>query len=277
MNTMNSKILKAFLNKSITIENLENSNYLNNVNKFFNNRIKITPINKYVTFLHLACFTKNYQLVKYLVNRGAQINIHDGSGMTPLVYALNQPNNVRVVKFLLDNGANLSLYIHDHLLPIHYVTQFNDIKYIDILLRYGANINSLTRYDENHVLHIGIHNLNPKLIKYLLSIKNIKINLKNNNNITPLQMVRYFLQTLYSNGNLEMFEIYSNDYRKNELKLKNIESQILNKASKQIQSKYIKYRKNKKNKRIAAKHALYKFLPQNTINNILYKAKLHKK
>ena len=56
------------------------------------------------TPLHWACFSKAYECVDFLLNKGVEINTQDSSGFTPLHLAVIS-GITRIVRFLLQNGA----------------------------------------------------------------------------------------------------------------------------------------------------------------------------
>jgi hypothetical protein len=60
------------------------------------------------TALNLVTSINNYTLVQYLLDHGANPNMANGAGMTPLHYAVLWLNP-RMVKLLLDNGADPTL------------------------------------------------------------------------------------------------------------------------------------------------------------------------
>lgn len=54
-----------------------------------------------------AVESKNYDLVKLLVNKGADVNLSGNLGYTPLMIALQKKNfDIQIVKFLLEHGAD---------------------------------------------------------------------------------------------------------------------------------------------------------------------------
>ena len=55
--------------------------------------------------LHMAAAFNQYNTVRYLVRKGAYVNIQDNAGWTPLHYAALR-GNTEVCKFLVSAGAN---------------------------------------------------------------------------------------------------------------------------------------------------------------------------
>ncbi|MFZ4063274.1 MAG: ankyrin repeat domain-containing protein [Polynucleobacter sp.] len=69
------------------------------------NRIGWTP-------LHYACTTGKLEVAQYLVANGAKVNALSPSDTTPLMMAVHSGND-QLVKFLLDKGADLKMRNHE--------------------------------------------------------------------------------------------------------------------------------------------------------------------
>jgi uncharacterized protein len=64
------------------------------------------------TALHYACTTGRLSVAQFLVANGAKINALSPSDTTPLMMAVNSGNE-QLIKFLLDNGADLRMRNHE--------------------------------------------------------------------------------------------------------------------------------------------------------------------
>ncbi len=70
------------------------------------------PINsaspKGFTLLHWAAHTGRFDFVKMLVEKGAEVDIRTGAGFTPLMVAISHPddNILEIVRYLVEHGAN---------------------------------------------------------------------------------------------------------------------------------------------------------------------------
>lgn len=107
------------------------------------------------TPLHWACRGVHFEIIKYLVEMGADINATDANGMIPLhnVAARNHPE---AVKFLIENGAHIDEQsIFDSGTPLHYAIQNGFINVVSILLDNGARGDLKNRY-ENTPLHDAV-------------------------------------------------------------------------------------------------------------------------
>jgi ankyrin repeat protein len=62
------------------------------------------------TALMLACMPGNYQMVKSLIENGADINITQRRGNTALLYACNGEDNLsKIIKLLIEKGTNVNV------------------------------------------------------------------------------------------------------------------------------------------------------------------------
>jgi ankyrin repeat protein len=55
--------------------------------------------------IHLACLSQNYNITKYLINNGVNVNAANNNNMTPLFFTLH---NEHMIKLLFDNNANIN-------------------------------------------------------------------------------------------------------------------------------------------------------------------------
>lgn len=78
--------------------------------KIVKNIIKSEGINSLTendrTFIFHAASSKNHEIVEYLINNGADINISDDANITPLQEAVKR-NSLDIVKLLVENGAKI--------------------------------------------------------------------------------------------------------------------------------------------------------------------------
>ncbi len=59
------------------------------------------------TALHYAAFGENFEIVKFLINAGAEVNVIDEDGKTPVRYTFNE----EILKLLVAKGADINLKI----------------------------------------------------------------------------------------------------------------------------------------------------------------------
>ncbi len=76
-------------------------------------------------------------VIRLLVQRGAQINSHDETGNTPLIIAINNQQRL-VAKHLIDSNADVNFTSKDNQLPLAIARQINNPDLITLLARNGA-------------------------------------------------------------------------------------------------------------------------------------------
>ena len=109
--------------KSIKTDD-KNENKENN-NDGFVNFYKLTEKNTGNTYLHLAAINNYPQLIKYFIEKGADINEKNEDGNTPLHIALKN-NFLEIIKILLDNKAKLDIPNNEGEIPFDLFS--NDMK-----------------------------------------------------------------------------------------------------------------------------------------------------
>jgi ankyrin repeat protein len=73
--------------------------------------------------LQQACEEDKFEIVKLLVEKGANINNLGIRGVPSLIIALdgNKPNRLKIAKYLIENNADFTLYKHNQLSPLNLV------------------------------------------------------------------------------------------------------------------------------------------------------------
>lgn len=71
------------------------------------------------TLLHSASKSGNMELVRLLIQEGADVNAQDEDGESPLHGALARSNNYNIARILIENGADLSIRAVDGKTPLH--------------------------------------------------------------------------------------------------------------------------------------------------------------
>ncbi len=92
------------------------------------------------TPLTWAVLENNPNKVKALLKQGASVHIQDKYGDTPLMYAIRE-NNPDIVKALLDNGADVNIQDKDGYTPLMWAVIYNNPDIIKLLLDNGADVN----------------------------------------------------------------------------------------------------------------------------------------
>ena len=120
------------------------------------------------TPLHVAVDDNKFVWVKYLVEHGADINVMDESGYTPLYSAINN-DNFNMVKYLVDQGANINIKCDDEPLLIK---SFNFQNRITLyLIENGADVNVKSEDSASTLMMTS----NKKIMKILIE-KGVDVN-----------------------------------------------------------------------------------------------------
>jgi len=147
--------------KKIIKNKLVDINYKNEYNK---------------TGLIYASKSGHINIVKFLVENGANLNIQDVNQNTALMHAIFY-NNVDVIEYLIIQGSDLSLKnIHGSI--IHNATSIGNLKIIDELYNRGCDIEEKDE-NGNTCVFIATLNSNYDVVKYLIK-KSVNLNLLNN-------------------------------------------------------------------------------------------------
>ncbi|XP_043480600.1 uncharacterized protein LOC122510197 [Leptopilina heterotoma] len=115
------------------------------------------------SLIHLACETDNFEIAEFLLQRGADINEKYKDGSSLLHYG-TKCSDIKLLEFLLKNGADIHAKdnngktalqnVSDTIYNYSYSWRYDRKKTIDLLTRYGADINSLDIKDFHYYCDI---------------------------------------------------------------------------------------------------------------------------
>jgi len=148
INQFHLKIARA-MSSSPLINLVASNGDINVVKDLLKSGVDIDAKYKYdKTLLHQAAKKNWLDIVKYLVENGANIEAIDKSdGNTPLHEAVVK-NNICVVKYLVESGANLNAMSIMHNTPLHRAAYWNHMEIAKYLLECGAD-NKIKNKDFN--------------------------------------------------------------------------------------------------------------------------------
>jgi ankyrin repeat protein len=165
------------------------------------------------TAIHYAAMSRyreDINLVKMLLERGANPNIRNWFWQSPLHTAILEnfkpPRSLDRLKCLLDNGAYVEVRDRFGHKPIHDACNhlYPDPKLVKLLIDHGADVNTTTR-DKESALHFScdfrIHRENPNVEVVELLLKHgANVNAIDKNGKTPLFLAK-------SNGYVEVVKL----------------------------------------------------------------------
>ncbi len=85
----------------------------------------------------------DFEKVRMLVAKGADVNAVAKSGRAPLVLAALHPGNVKTVEYLLEHGAKVNVQGPPPVTPLIAAVESRDRKIVALLLEKGADVNAL--------------------------------------------------------------------------------------------------------------------------------------
>uniref|UniRef100_A0A6C0ED74 Uncharacterized protein n=1 Tax=viral metagenome TaxID=1070528 RepID=A0A6C0ED74_9ZZZZ len=138
------------------------------------------------SYLALACHNGNTEIVKILLENGASsvINEADIGGLTPLLYATKR-KHFDIIKLLVEHGADVNIQNKEGFTPLINSILYEDKKSVELLLKSGANVEQKKGFLTP--LNIACIYGNMEIIELLLK-NGADINTKNQYGVTPLIM-----------------------------------------------------------------------------------------
>ena len=140
-----------------------------------------------MTLLHIGGHKGKYQSVKRSLDLGANINLKNCFGNTPLYIAVAY-DHLHIVKLLLDHNADTERKNRFGFTPLHISSICGHVNIVKLLLDYGADIEGKDNYSRT-ALHHSSYFRHIDVMKLLLN-SGANIGTKNNKSETPLQSLR---------------------------------------------------------------------------------------
>ncbi|MDR1382838.1 MAG: ankyrin repeat domain-containing protein [Planctomycetaceae bacterium] len=198
------KLAKEIAGKKIPNETLESSQLRRMDLKFIcqwtdlfmanlivkNTKIYVGDVD--ITILHLAAFGGQLEIVKSLIERGADVDTkNDRNRFTPLAMA-TMSGQLEVVKYLIEKGADVNTeFVAEpggKLTPLFVAVLEDKPEVTKYLLEKGANTNVKNK-DGDTPLHNAVYNGHVEAIKVLVNA-GADINAKNNQGETPQDVAK---------------------------------------------------------------------------------------
>lgn len=135
------------------------------------------------SILHYACMFNNIELVRYLIERGADVNKMNNYNYTPLHISC-ELNCDEIIKLLLENSADPNILNTDNENPLMlYVKSGKNSSVIESLIEVGTDIDHNDQYGDNVFERSITHN---NIVAVSILIKHIDINALTKFGLTPL-------------------------------------------------------------------------------------------
>ena len=142
--------------------------------------------------LHFACDMGHFEIVKLLLQFGAKTDF-PGMDIESPIHKATKYHHLHVLKLLLKHGANVDVITAKGTTALHIATIDGNVAIVKELLKYGANVNA-RELNGDTVMHKAIMNFyspygsSLATMQVLLENENLDWNVRNGNNMTPLEL-----------------------------------------------------------------------------------------
>jgi ankyrin repeat protein len=95
------------------------------------------------TPLGLACYFGQHEVARYLILKGAEVNMPSNNGFNVFpIHSAVASNHLDIAKLLIENGANVNVKQQAGVTPLHSAAQNGNIEMLILLLENSANLNA---------------------------------------------------------------------------------------------------------------------------------------
>lgn len=199
------------LHYAIGVGNMEMTQYL--INNFTEIGVNQSN-NDWLSPLHLAVMGEFVSIIKYLIEKGANINAPNSKRETPLHFAAHK-NNMEIVNILLEHKVNVNVYDMEERSPLTITVLNCNEDIAKVLIKSGTRLNHEDTYGytvlhrtvwnnlynttrmllesgakivhSHYLMHVATRNDNFDLIKLLHKFGSI-LNIRDDQGNTPLML-----------------------------------------------------------------------------------------
>jgi ankyrin repeat protein len=146
-----------------------------------------TPVNGYTVIspLHVAAYWGHIEIVKLLVENGADINDKRNSGIISVLNIIAFPEAAHIAHDLDKKGWN---FLNEDFKPLHLAVLNNQVEVVKYLIQKGADVNVTSIPNHIYPLHLAAI-VSAEICKILIE-HGAKINVTDFNGDTPLDLAK---------------------------------------------------------------------------------------
>ena len=138
--------------------------------------------------LHIAERHPSIDLIRLLLNYGANIDASDTWRGETALHDASSKGHITVVKLLLEHGANVNARSKSRWTPLHSTTMMGHPKVVELVLDHGADVNAQNE-DGWTALHLAAFNGHFEILAVLLE-HGADPHAQTNEGKTPIQLVK---------------------------------------------------------------------------------------
>ena len=155
---------------------------LSNISELFINT------NNNENLLQYAILFDKYDFIPYIFKKKININNQDITNGLCALHQIVIKNKIEIVKMLINYGANINIQDYYGNTAVHYCISEENIEILQLLLQYDPNLN-LIDIDGNTPLHLYLKNsyLEKEILQLLITKSDL--NIQNNNGLTCLKNI----------------------------------------------------------------------------------------
>lgn len=136
------------------------------------------------TPLDISCFHANYDIFKFLIEKGADFKKMETDGWTYL-HTASEGGNLDIIKYLIKNGIHIQSKTSNGRTPLHEACQHGHLDVIHFLIQNGADL--YEKRDDWIFLFDACISHNLEVVKFLMD-KGEDIHCQNSEKTTPLHV-----------------------------------------------------------------------------------------